>query len=86
MNSPTATATASPILTLQINTTGAWRNLKDFRFVEITHVMLHSEMLFMGDTHCTLRIKAKDYTAPLMTCTPGKGWVNWADRTYHVCA
>jgi hypothetical protein len=65
---------------LQVNSTGAWRNVLDFDCCDSAHVLPAAEHLFTG-SKCTLRVIIPGDTAPLMHWTPEGGWKEWAKRS-----
>jgi hypothetical protein len=60
---------------LQVNTTGAWRNVLDFDASNGDQVMEYAAQLFAwAGPKASLRLIAPGDTAPLMTWSPDKGW------------
>jgi len=67
------------IVKLQVNTTGAWRNVMDFN-VQDEDVLHLAASLFALDKdreRLRLRIIAPGDTAPLMDWTHQRGWLEW---------
>jgi hypothetical protein len=63
---------------LQVNTTGAWRNVLEFDAADGDQVMQDAATLFAwAGPKTTLRLIAPNDTAPLMTWSPDKGWRKW---------
>ena len=65
---------------LQVNTTGAWRNVLDFDAGNGDEVMEQAAQLFALAPGAKLRIMgdASD-TAPLMTWSTESGWRKWRE-------
>lgn len=61
---------------LQVNTTGAWRNVLDFDCADSARVLPAAAELFAG-TKCSLRVIMPGDTAPLMHWSPEHGWLEW---------
>lgn len=66
---------------LQVNTTGAWRNVLDFDEVNEYLVTHHAAELFSCCPGAKLRVMGDDAssTAPLMTWSAERGWAKWRD-------
>ena len=62
---------------LQVNTTGAWRNVLDFDAKDEAEVLDSAAQLFARETKATLRIIISGDTAPLMTWSCKDGWREW---------
>lgn len=63
---------------LQVNTTGAWRNVMDFDAQDGDLVMERAALLFFLQSDAKLRIMDESSdTAPLMTWSVAKGWAKW---------
>jgi hypothetical protein len=67
-------ATKRPVK-LQVNTTGAWRNVLDFDANDGDPVMSAAVGLFSLVPHATLRIIVPGEVAALMYWAREKGWV-----------
>jgi hypothetical protein len=75
---PDANAASARPCKLQVNTTGAWRNVLDFDARNGDQIMAHAAHLFAwAGPKTTLRIIAPSDTAPLMTWSPDAGWRKW---------
>jgi len=71
------------ILKLQVNTSGAWRNVLDFDANLEGDILTLAERLFSHEanlTHGNLRVIVPGDTAPLMYWMPAHGWKRWKDR------
>lgn len=72
-----------PTLRLQINTTGAWRNVIDFASHQSRRIEQAAVDLFGHDERVTLRVVEADSNnrkPPLMHWSKATGWRVWGER------
>lgn len=62
---------------LQVNSTGAWRNVLDFDAKDEAEVLHNAAQLFAHQPKATLRIIIPGDTAPLMNWSLKDGWRKW---------
>jgi len=72
-----------PTLRLQINTTGAWRNVIDFESFHSRKVEQGAEYLFGHDERVTLRIIVPGESPPVKHWSQKTGWRVWGDCHAH---
>jgi hypothetical protein len=68
------------IVKLQVNSSGAWRNVLDFDVQDEAEVLHLAASLFAWDTaadRISLRAIVPGDTAPLMNWTRERGWREW---------
>ena len=69
---------------LQVNTSGAWRNVLTFDASIEGDILTLAERLFSHEAclarNTTLRVIMPGDTAPLMHWEPDGGWHKWRDR------
>ena len=69
---------------LQVNTSGAWRNVLHFDASIEGDILTLAERLFSHEAHLarnvTLRVIMPGDTAPLMLWDRDAGWHKWRDR------
>ena len=79
-----STASDKRIVKLQINASGAWRDVMEFDVDDADQVMDQAQELFKWDrfaSKLSLRIIIPGDTKPLMICNLDEGeWVKWEDR------
>lgn len=71
------------MLRLQINTTGAWRNVIDFESFRSRKVEQGAVDLFGHDERVTLRIIVPGESPPVKHWSKATGWRVWGDRHAH---
>lgn len=69
--------TQKKIVKLQVNTTGAWRNVFDFDCEDEDAVLCAAAELFQWCKNAKLRCIIPGDTAPLMQWTWQTGWREW---------
>ena len=72
-----ARPTTPRVVKLQVNTTGAWRNVLDFDCEDENAVLHAAEELFQWQKGAKLRCIIPGDTAPLMLWDFEAGWVDW---------
>lgn len=79
-----STASDKRIVKLQLNASGAWRDVMKFEVEDADQVMYQAQELFKWDIHArklALRIIIPGDTAPLLLCRLNEGeWIEWDER------
>jgi len=82
-------ATAPRLVQLQVNTSGAWRNVMVFDVARDHEVMDLAPRLFLQSQygeHAKLRVIVPGDTAPLVDWSWKQGWLEWGARRAHAKA